>query len=459
MQIILKIVLFAALGAGLIQLANQGLLGRGGKWNRAEPVRLKSVAADRGNLVALVSATGTLNAVTTVQVGSQLSGMVERLNADFNSRVKKGDLLAEIDPSTFAATVAQARADVQAARAAVRGAETDLAAQDSTIQAVQAAQVTARAAVRKAQATLLANEQTLKRQKTLAVDHFAAAQDVDTAVANRNTGAAEVDSQESQAAEADVKVATARAQRATFESKIDAAKAGLAQKEAALQLAEVNLGRTRILSPIDGVVVSRNVDTGQTVAASLQAPVLFTIANDLRRMQIDANVDESDIGRVKVDQPVQFTVDAYPDERFQGKVVQMRLQPIVSQNVVTYDTVIQVDNELLALRPGMTANVYIEVATAKDALRVPNAALSFKPPLAPGVAPLELAHGVKQVHKIAGDQAVPVEVKVGITDGSFTEIRSGNLAAGDRVAIELDTEPGGKAADAGPNNPFIPKRR
>ncbi|MBI3891451.1 MAG: efflux RND transporter periplasmic adaptor subunit [Candidatus Wallbacteria bacterium] len=419
----------------------------------------RTAKVEKGDVVATVSATGTLNAVTTVQVGSQLSGIIQKLHADFNDRVKGGALLAELDPATFAASVAQGKADVDAAQAGITAAGTDLKTLDAEVASARAGVLTARATLRKAEVALADRGLVLGRTQALADKKFAPAQDLDTARANRNTASAEVEAAKAGIANAETKVLTALAQRANGDSKVLTVKAQLAQKQASLELARVNLERTRILSPIDGVVVSRNIDVGQTVAASFQAPVLFTIANDLRRMQIDANVDEADIGRVKLEQAVDFTVDAYPDEHFQGKVVQMRLQPIVSQNVVTYDTVIQVANEQLLLRPGMTANVRIQTAKASGVLKVPSGALSYKPAPPPGQtaaepAALPKSHKLVYVQRKSGPE--PVEVVVGIADGSFTQIAVGPLAKDDPVIVGDD----GEASDqSGPTNPFAPKRR
>jgi HlyD family secretion protein len=275
---------------------------------KSEP-KYRTAAVDRGPITQTVTASGTLSAVITVQVGSQVSGIISKLHADFNSAVKKGDLLAELDPTPFQQQVEQQRA-----------------------------------AVAKAQVDLLNDGIALTRQKRLLDEGLAAQSDYDSAKAAN-----------------------------------DAAAALVQQAKASLAQAETNLKYTRIISPIDGVVVARAFDVGQTVAASFQAPTLFTIAQDLTKMQVSADVSESDIGQVKTGQPVRFNVDAYPEREFRGTVSQIRLNATVNQNVVTYPVIVEVANADLALKPTMTANVTIDVATVKDVMRVPNAALRWRP--------------------------------------------------------------------------------
>jgi HlyD family secretion protein len=287
---------------------------RRGKGDGVE--RYRAEPAANGDITMTVSATGTVSAVTTVQVGSQVSGIIARLHADFNDQVKKGQLLAELDPTPFEQTVEQRRADVV-----------------------------------KSQVTLTNAQITFDRQKRLLAAGLIAQSDLDSA-------------------------------KATY----DGAKAQLDQSRAALHQAETNLAYAKIFSPIDGVVVARQYDAGQTVAASFQAPTLFTIAQDLTKMQVQADVDQSDIGRVAVGEVSRFTVDAYPEQEFRGKISQVRLNATINQNVITYPVIIDVPNPDGKLRPSMTANVTIEVATVKDVLRIPNAALRFKPEAKPGEA-------------------------------------------------------------------------
>lgn len=280
---------------------------RRGKGGDGDHYRTEAVS--RGNITMTVNATGTLSAVTTVQVGSQASGIIAKLYADFNSQVKQGQLLAELDPTPFQQTVDQRRADVT-----------------------------------KSQVDVANTQVTYNRQKRLMDAGLIAQSDLDAA-------------------------------KAAF----DGARAGLAQSQAALKQAQTNLGYAKIYSPIDGQVVARAYDIGQTVAASFSAPTLFTIAKDLTKMQVQADVDQSDIGQIKAGEVARFTVDAYPDQEFRGQIAQVRLNATVTQNVITYPVIIEVANPEGKLRPSMTANVTIEVSTVRGVLRVPNAALRFRP--------------------------------------------------------------------------------
>lgn len=337
---------------------------------RTEPVA-------RGDIQQTVTATGTVNAVTTVLVGTQVSGTIRNLYVDFNSRVTKGQLIAQIDPEMFEAQAAQARANVEKADATFRDAD-----------------------------------RTLKRNRELFTKNLIPRSDLDTA-----------------------------------ETNFDSARAQVEQAKAALRVSDTNLRYTRILSPVDGVVISRNVDIGQTVAASFQTPTLFTIAQDLTKMQINTNIAESDIGVVQVGQAVEFTVDAYPDTTFKGTVWQKRQAPITVQNVVTYDVVIKVDNRDLKLMPGMTANVSIIITTKRDALRITNAALRFRM----SERPAQAASAAKAPAKASGapsekkgpavwvlENGKPrrVGIEPGISDGNYTEIVSGDLKEGQAVIVE-----------------------
>src|SRR5664279_5074762 len=294
---------------------------------------------DRGDIRQVVEATGTINAVTTVQVGSQVSGTVSRLYADFNSRVKRGRVIAQIDPSLFEGASLQAKADLANARASV---------------------ATAKANLQKALALQIQTTADYERAKALTAQRVVSTQQLDLAKSN-------CDSAVAGSSGAAAQVTQARAQ--------------VQQKEAALTVAQTNLNYTTIHAPIDGTVIARNVDVGQTVAASLQAPTLFTIAQDLTKMQVYASTDESDVGMIKNGQVVTFKVDAFPRDTFTGRVSQIRMNATTVQNVVTYNTVIDFDNPDLKLFPGMTAYITIPVATASNALRVPNGALRYKPDL------------------------------------------------------------------------------
>jgi len=366
------------------------------KADGAEKYRTETV--DNGEVAMTVTATGTISAVTTVQVGSQVSGIVSRLYADFNSPVKQGQLLAELDPTPFQATVSQRKADLESAVVQQRNAKINF-----------------------------------DRQKRLLDQALIAQSDYDTAKANLDDAGA----------------------------KVDLAKAALVQ-------AETNLKYATIRSPIDGVVVARQYDVGQTVAASFQAPTLFTIAQDLTKMQVQADVDQSDIGRVKVGQTARFSVDAYPDEEFTGTIKQVRLNATANQNVITYPVIVEVPNPALKLRPTMTANVSIEVARKSGVLRVANAALRFRPTDqatgAGGGAEARATPGAQQggfagaAQQLEGGRAAkgqrgwqtvyalsatgklePVKLRPGITDGRYTEVLEGELKAGDKVVVGLAT--------------------
>ena len=343
----------------------------------------------RGDIQQAVTATGTVNAVTTVQVGTQVSGTIKTLYVDFNSRVKKGQLIAQIDPSTFESQVQQAQANL----------------------------LSAQANLEKAQTALANDKKTFERNKELFSKNLIAQSDLDTAETNYQSDKAQVAS----------------------------AKALIEQAKASLDYAKQNLAYTRIVSPVDGVVISRNVDVGQTVAASFQTPTLFTIAQDLTKMQIDTNVAESDIGAVKLGQEVDFTVDAYPDTTFVGKVWQIRQAPITVQNVVTYDVVIQVNNRDLKLMPGMTANVSIVIQTRHDALRITNAALRFRFSDKPAGA------GEKKgpsVWVLENNKPKRVGITPGISDGNYTEVVSGDLKEGQQTIVEALRKGKGPAATA-----------
>lgn len=393
------IVVVIAVTAGLFLLL-------GGR-KKSEP-KFRTAKVDRGDVTQTVTATGAVSAVTTVAVGSQVSGIIARLHADFNSQVKKGDLLAELDPTPFQEKVNAARAGLEKAQVEMRN-------------------------------TRIA----LDRQKALRKEGLAPQADYDQAQAN-----------------------------------YDSARASVQQAAASLKQAETDLKYTKIVAPIDGVVVARQYDVGQTVAASFQAPTLFTLAQDLTKMQVAADVSESDIGTIKVGQPVRFTVDAYPDRDFRGRVSQIRLNATVNQNVVTYPVIVEVANTDLSLRPTMTANVSVEVARVRDVLRVPNAALRWKPEAKTGASAEQRAANLGQgggtaamarqvgqpagggggsgsggrrnraaraqqqtVYKLPADkeEPAPIEVRTGISDGRFTQVVEGQLAEGDTVVTGAAT--------------------
>lgn len=383
-------------GIGIIVLIGlcvvYALTGRNGT------VQFKTAHITKGDLRATVTATGTVNPVVTVNVGTQVSGTIKHIYSDYNSIVKKGQVIAEIDPATFQAQVDQARANL----------------------------LVARANVLKVKATLLDSKRTLERNRQLVSKELIARSDFDTSEANWQSNDAQV----------------------------KAAEAQVVQAQASLDFAETNLRYTKILSPVDGIVVSRSVDVGQTVAASFQTPTLFYIAQDLTKMQIDTSVDEADIGRIKMGQEVDFNVDAYPDILFKGRVSQVRIAPVTVQNVVTYDVVVQVDNKELRLKPGMTANVSIITAAREGVLKLPNAALRFKPSdKETGRASSPPKRG-QVVWVLEEGKPKRASVSTGISDGTFTEVTGGDLKNGQEVIIESST----KAAKNDVSSPFAPPR-
>lgn len=305
--------------------------------NAADAYVYETAPAAKGEIKKIVSTSGPVRALVTVSVGSQLSGQIDTLAVDYNSEVKAGDVLAAIDARTFEAKVAQAKADLAAAKASLLNQQ---------------------AVVQKSEAVLENAKRTVERQKRLESKGYAATATLDNAERDQAT------------AKADLEVAKAQ---------IDNAKAVIAQREAALNSAQVDLERTRIVSPINGTVISRSIDLGQTVAASFQAPELFKIAQDLRLISIEAQVNEADVGSVSEGNPVAFNVDAYPDRTFEGKVTQVRLSSTELQNIVTYTVIVEAENKDRKLFPGMTANVQITVAEKDGVLRVPNDAIRFRP--------------------------------------------------------------------------------
>jgi HlyD family secretion protein len=392
-------------------------------WKRADDkeITYQTVAVGRGEIAQLVTATGTLNPVTNVTVGSQISGIIQTLNADFNTRVTRGEIVAQLDPATYKANVASAEGDLANANANLELTQVDF-----------------------------------HRAEELFKSQLIAKSDYDKAVAS-----------------------------------LHQAEAAVKMKEASLQRSQVDLSRCTIYAPVDGIVISRNVDVGQTVAASMSAPTLFIIANDLAKMQIDANVAEADVGSVETGQQVEFTVDAFPYRTFRGKVVQVRNSPLTVQNVVTYDTVVEVNNADLKLKPGMTANVSIVIARRDNAVKISNAALRFRPPeksssdsktnsagaSATGQAGGQRVGGgggnrgerggggggsggrprgerspTRTVYTLGEDGSPkPVQIKIGISDGITTEVTEG-LNEGDKVITGSTQAKADAAAPA--SNPF-----
>ncbi len=395
--------------------------------------------ADRGDIRQVVEATGTINAVITVQVGSQVSGMIDRLYVDFNSHVKTGQVVARIEQSLFKGALLQAQADLQTAKANL---------------------ATAKATLEKDKALAVQTAADYQRISGLTKEGVMSPQQLDLARANADSAKAAVSASEAQVKQAEAQVA---------------------QRAATVDVAQINLDHTVIRAPIDGTVVARNVDVGQTVAASLQAPTLFTIAQDLTKMQVYAKTDESDVGMIRPGQVATFKVDAFPRDTFTGKVSQVRMNATTVQNVVTYDTIIDFDNPQLKLFPGMTAYVTLPVAQAKDVVRVPNGALRYKPDMKPeemralleqngiregagvtlaaggtgaagqqyrtraqgqaggGAEPREARLDVAILWELLPDKTLhPVQIRTGITDHTLTEVSEvlkGQLTPGDELVV------------------------
>jgi len=407
-------------------------LGGAGWWQLSDSPKeppYVTTPVQTASITQVVSSTGTLQAVVTVQVGSQVSGTIEKLFADFNTKVKAGQIVAQLNQDKFRAAEDQARANLLAAQSNIEKSKVGVA---DTLR-------------------------TLERNRQLRTKDLMAQSDLDAAQAAYDAAVAQVEVNRAQAAQA----------------------------QASLKQATVDLNNTVIRSPVDGLVISRNVDVGQTVAASLQAPTLFTIANDLARMEVHTNVDEADVGNVREAQEVTFTVDAFPSRRFRGRVHQVRNAPIVVQNVVTYVAVVRIDNKELLLKPGMTANVQFLVSRKEDVLTIPNMAMRFKPPeekeeaqellrreqsrTAPKVGERRTSRqsaaggsgaaggGTRRarIYLLRDDKAQPVQIQLGITDGSRTEVRSGDVKENDPVIIGMSSADSSGPAVA---NPFQPQR-
>ncbi len=425
-------------------------------------VEYRTAKVERGEIEATISATGNPNAVVTVQVGSQVSGNIKELHADFNTKVKKGQLVARIDPEIFEAKVNQAKGNLDNAKAAVLNARAMLQKTEADVANAKASLEAAKANVAKAKVAVLDARIKFKSRLDLFKEGGISAEERDSAQATYDSNVAALEAAQAQEQAAGSSLRASQAQYEVSQAQLTAAEAQVRQNEAALKQAQIDLDHTYIRAPVDGTVVSRNVDVGQTVAASLQAPTLFLIAQDLTKMQVDTNVDESDIGRVRVGQPATFTVDAYPGETFKGTVVQIRQAAINVQNVITYDVVVAVPNPDFKLFPGMTANVKILVDKREHVLKIANAALRFRPPdlkerakgggdgavrTAQGPPMGDGAPGLRAGLKPAGSQTIwvlgddrrprSVSVRLGITDGSVSEVTEGDLKEGQGVIIGL----------------------
>jgi HlyD family secretion protein len=398
----------------------------------------------RDDIVKTISATGKLQAVTTVQVGTQVSGVISELHADFNDQVKKGQVIARLDSSQLEGQLNQAKANLQSAQARVQTAQTAILSAEAAVQAAQAN-------VERTDSVLKDAQNNFKRTEELIAAGVAPSRDHDTAQATLSQAIAQRQQAVAQANQA-------KAQAQSSRSQLDQARAEAQQSSASVQIASVNLDRSVIRAPIDGTVIARNVDVGQTVAASLQAPTIYLIANDLTRMQVLADIDEADVGQLKPESRVSFTVDAFPRDTFQGRISQIRLAPLTVQNVVTYTAVIEVGNPDLKLKPGMTATVTAVVEERKNALMVPSAALRFRPADAPAPPPATSNRQGRgsSVWVVDGDKLKQQRVRAGITDGANTEIIGDNLPEGTRIAIPAQTAGSNRPAATG--SPFQMRR-
>jgi HlyD family secretion protein len=401
---------------------------------------------ERGSMAAAVAASGALNPVTTVQVGSQLSGQIKALYADYNTPVKKGQMIAALAPEIFASKVHQAQADLQGVQGAVLSQRALLQRARADVDNARAALAVAEAQTTKARVAALDAGRDLDRKRRLADKQLIALADRDTAQAFYEGAMAQVDSMRAQERVLTAAIGATEAQVEAAQAQLQSALAVVKQREAALAQARVDLDNTVIRAPVDGVVVSRNIDVGQTVAASLQSPTLFTIAEDLARMQVETNILEADIGWVAVGQRATFTVDAYPAATFQGEVIQIRRAPQLNQGVVSYNVVVSARNPDLKLLPGMTANVKILTAQKSDVLKVPVAALRVRiseseagarAPRPP--ASRDGGEGVAgRLYVVQRDGSVTaVLVRLGITDGTAVELISGDVKEGQQVVVEV----------------------
>jgi HlyD family secretion protein len=456
----------------------------------AMPIEYFAVEVEKGPLSNEVNATGTVETVVTVQVGSQVSGQVEELYADFNSVVKRGQLLAKLDTRNSQAQLENAQANVEAVRARIRSSEADQKIQAANLQSAKANLEAARVN----RDNLVAQ---FRRSEDLSKNRLISTNDYENARANADSAKAQFEQSKAALAQVEAQLNSSRAQ-------LDQVQAQLQQAVADMDRAKLNLEYCNIYSPVDGVVISRDIDVGQTIAASYQAPTLFTIANDLTHMQVNASVDEADIGNISEEADVRFTVDAYPNDTFKGQIAEIRLNPETVQNVVTYSVILSIENSELKLKPGMTANITITVDRRDNVIQVPNSALRYTPegmqreesvkqiPVASAsetertaarphqeAAHIELAPGQKWnpsdkirfvAPKETGLRSATVfilnsqrrpearQVVTGITDGIATEVVSGDIKVGDMVitsdSTQVEEESGQRSRGFGPFGRF-----
>jgi HlyD family secretion protein len=442
-------------------------------WGTDPGVNYRMSKVEHGDITAYVSATGTLNPVIMVQVGTQVSGTVKKLFADFNSTVVPGQQLAELDQATFRAKVVQAEANLDTARAEVKNTLANAHNVRASIETARADVGSRAAQLEKARVTIVDTKRIVDRQRALFERSLLPRSEVETAQTAYDTAVAQYNAAQADLESAEAKRHAARAQLGAAEAQVEKAQAQVHQAQAALDQTRVDLDRTIIRSPVTGTVISRSVDVGQTVAASLQAPTLFTIAQDLTKMQVDTNVSEADIGQVVVGQQATFTVDAYPGQVMHGTVREIRSAPIILQNVVNYNAVIAVDNSERKLRPGMTATVSILVAHREHVLKIPKTALRFQPQLtptereqfvtafqqhqarhAPGNTGATLRRAWQNTPKVwtltPEGTLLPITIRLGINDDQFSELQDGDVQEGQDLIIGLHEKDGRGASGTRP---------
>jgi HlyD family secretion protein len=461
---------------GIAALIGYGAVRRFGRTTLTE---YRTSRVERGEIGATVSATGKCNAVVTVQVGSQVSGNIAELFADYNTQVSKGQLVAPIDPALFESRLNQSQANMDVAQSSVVNAQAQVRRAESDIASAQAQLENQRANIVKARVSMQDSLSKFNNTHNLFERGIVSGEEHDTARATHETAEATHEASLAQARAAEFAVKAAEAGRDVALTQLNSAKAQARQAQAGVEQARIDLEHTKIYAPVDGVVIARQMDVGQTVAASFNAPTIFEIAQDLTQMHVEAHIDEADVGLVKESQPATFTVDAYPNETFAGEVSQIRRSPNVVQNVVTYDVIVNVANDDLKLLPGMTASVRILVDKRGDVLKLPNAALRVRVSdlkltkeelVAAGLTPTgewrtdgDAAEGGEAVDaaeaagsaKIAGQlpprtvwkkgadgRPRPVKIRPGIFDNNFTEIvevTQGELGGGEEVIVGVKT--------------------
>ena len=425
-------------------------------FSSASPPDYRTAAVERGDIVATVQAAGTLNALVMVDVGSQISGQIKQLYADFNSPVSKGEVIARVEPEIYEAKLAQAQAELEMAETMVAVQRAQIERDRASTESAKAAQESAKAQTTRAEVALDDATQEMQRKRPLVQNNIVSAAEWEKVQNAHKSALAQLTASRASELSQTAAIGAAEAALKMAEAQLTNTLAQVKQKQAVLRQAQIDVDRTYIRAPVTGTVVNRAVSSGQTVAASLQTPTLFTIAQDLTQMQVEASVVEADVSRFEIGQPVSFTVDAYPERRFSGTVKQIRKAPQIVQNIVTYVAVISAKNPEQVLLPGMTANLRVVVAKRDDVLTVPNAALRFRP----GQVDDERKGLVGQAEAaeqpgISGrvfvldrnGQPTPLQLRLGITDGRVTEVLSGDIKNGQPVITGLATA---QAADTTP---------